>query len=84
VRLRSAFIATAAWTVLAFGVSAVALWYVLSHAPPSDRDRRAGLLGQGAGTVMALGYAAIWLPYAYQVGRRRREQRERERRREGE
>jgi hypothetical protein len=76
VQLRHAVIASSVWTVLAFGCCAGNFWYVSTHEPPGVRERPAGLLGQGVGVVGALGYAAIWAPYAYQVSRRRRQRRE--------
>jgi hypothetical protein len=73
VNLKYCLWATAIWTVIACGGSGVGLWYVLTHPRPGvSSDARAARLGEGAGTVMTIGYAAIWLPFAYQVGKRRR------------
>ena len=76
-RLRHALLATAIWTVVALGVSLLLAWYVIAHPiPGTSTEKRAGLLGQGAATVMVLGYAAIWLPFAYRMGKQRREMQE--------
>jgi hypothetical protein len=84
VKLKHALWATAAWTVLALGVCAVCLWYMGTHpVPGASLEKRARALGEGAGTVMTLGYAAIWLPFAYQVGKRRREAQRKARRPRG-
>jgi hypothetical protein len=81
-KLKHALWATALWTVLALGACAVCLWYLGTHpVPGAPLERRARQLGEGAGTVMALGYAAVWLPFAYQLGKRRQAQRAREERR---
>lgn len=64
-QLRHAIWATAIWTVLGCGGSALGLWYVMSHPVPGVRaEDRANKLGGGAGTVLAIGYGAIWLPFA--------------------
>jgi hypothetical protein len=70
--LRHAVIASSVWTALAFGFCAGGLWYVGAHADQGSRSERALRLGRGGGTLAALGYAAIWLPYAYRTGTRRR------------
>jgi type II secretory pathway component PulM len=73
-KLKYALWATAVWTVLALGSCAVMVGYIVTHPIPGvSGDRRANLLGQGAATVMVIGYGAIWLPFIYQVGKRRRE-----------
>jgi len=73
VKLRHCLWATAVWTLLACGGSGVGLWYVMTHPRSGvSSDARAARLGEGAGTVTAIGYAVIWLPFAYQVGKRRR------------
>jgi type II secretory pathway component PulM len=72
-RLKHALLATAIWTAVALGISVLLVWYVIAHPiPGASTDKRASLLGQGAGTVMVLGYAAIWLPFAYRIGKQRR------------
>ena len=73
-RLKHALLATAIWTVVALGVSLLLVWYIIAHPiPGASIEKRASLLGQGAATVMVLGYAAIWLPFAYRIGKQRRE-----------
>src|SRR4051794_23735302 len=82
-KLKYALWATLAWTLLACGGSGVGLWYITTHRIPGvSAEQRAAQLGQGAGPVTLIGYAAIWLPYAYQVGKKRREEKERQEERE--
>jgi hypothetical protein len=74
-KLKHVVWATAIWTLLGCGGSGVGLWYVTTHrVRGAGTEERAKRLGMGAGTLMAIGYAAIWLPYAAAVGKRRREQ----------
>lgn len=72
---KTAIWATAIWTVIALGLCVIGLVYIGTR-PISNRakEERARLFGQGAGTVTAIGYGVIWLPYAYRVGKQRREE----------
>ncbi len=73
-KLKYALWATAVWTFLGCGGAGAGLWYITTHrvrgASSQERAKRFGL---GAGTLMGFGYAGIWLPYAWQLGKRRRE-----------
>lgn len=72
--LKRALIATAIWTVLLIGISAGAIWYVRTHPIRGvSMDDRASQLGGGLGILGAIGYGAIWLPFAASVGKARRE-----------
>ena len=74
-----ALILTGAWTLLMIAVCSGLIWFVTARVPRHEQERRAGMLGSGAATVAAIGYGAIWLPWAVVVGRKRRERAERER-----
>lgn len=73
-KLKHALIATAVWTAVGL-VACVALIAVIASraGPGRAAEQRAQQAGGGAGMVMALGYAGIWLPYAFAVGRKKRE-----------
>jgi hypothetical protein len=76
---RLALILTGVWTLVVVAGCAAVLWYVMANAPRSTAEARLGQAGTGCGTVAALGYGAIWLPWAAAWGKRRRERLERER-----
>lgn len=70
-KLKHALIATAAWTAVGL-LGCIALIAVIASraGPGRAAEQRAQQAGGGAGVVMAIGYGAIWLPYAVAVGRR--------------
>ena len=71
--LKTALLASAVWTIVAVVVSAVAIWYVMAHpVAGASVEQRSQMLGSGVGTVMAIGYGAIWLPFAFKLGQERR------------
>jgi len=73
-RLRTALIASGIWTAVGV-IGCVVLISVIAgqRLPRRDAEQRAGQAGTGAAVVMAIGYGAIWLPFAAAVGKRRRE-----------
>jgi hypothetical protein len=60
--------------MFSFGFCLGGVWYVGTRAPPADQPGRAGVLVRDGGALTALGYAAIWLPYAYRAGIKRRKE----------
>lgn len=75
--LKTAFIATGVWTVVGLVLSVVLVIAIASGSTRrSEANQRASMAGSGAGLVMAIGYGAIWLPYAAAMGKRRRAERE--------
>jgi hypothetical protein len=55
---------------------------LLAHLryPGHQQEARAGKAGGGFGTLAAIGYGAIWLPWAAAYGKQRRERLAREKR----
>lgn len=53
------------------------IWYIVENAPRSDHEARAGMLGSATATLGCIILAVIWFPYAYQVGVKKRTERER-------
>ncbi len=74
-KLKHALIATGVWTAVGL-VAAVAIIASIAgqRLPARVANARAQKAGGGTATVMAIGYAGIWLPYAAALGKRRREQ----------
>lgn len=73
-KLKTALIASGIWTAVGV-VGCVVLISVIANQRLSKREgeQRAQQAGTGAAVVMAIGYAAIWLPFAAAVGKQRRE-----------
>lgn len=64
------------WTTACFIVSALSIYYFMNHPVPGvSEDVVAERLGNVVGVVLTLGYMALWLPYAFQAVRKRRERR---------
>ena len=75
--LKTALLATAAWTFLAIVASAALISYVVAHPIAGvSAEQRGEMLGSGVGVILSIGYAVIWLPFAYKVGAKRREARD--------
>ena len=75
--LKTILIATAGWTLFAIMVSVALISYIVAHPLAGvSAEKRAQMLGSGVGIFVSIGYAVIWLPYAYKVGKKRREARE--------
>ena len=72
--LKRVIIGSIIWFVLVMTISIVGLFMIDKDAKTvSEKTRRAQMLGQGAGTLLAVGCGVLWLPWAFQVGKRRRE-----------
>lgn len=71
--LKISIIATVVWTVIVLGVGIGMIIYIGTH-PVSGAtvEQRSQMAGSGVGFVAALGYAAIWLPFAFKKGQERR------------
>ena len=75
--LKTALVATAAWTLLAIVASVGLISYVVTHPIAGvSAEQRGQMLGSGVGIILSIGYAVIWLPFAYKAGKKRRESRE--------
>lgn len=73
VNLKNLIIATVVWTVIVLGIGIGMIIYIGTH-PVSGAtvEQRSQMAGSGVGFVAALGYAAIWLPFAFKKGQERR------------
>jgi len=73
VNLKNSIIATVVWTVIVLGIGIGMIIYIGTH-PVSGAtvEQRSQMAGSGVGFVAALGYAAIWLPFAFKKGQERR------------
>lgn len=75
--LKTILIATSGWTLFAIIVSVALISYIVTHPIAGvSSEKRAQMLGSGVGIFVSIGYAVIWLPYAFKVGKKRREARE--------
>lgn len=64
------------WTSAGFVAGGLCVYYVMNHPVPGVPEKVAAeRLGNVVGFVLTIGYAAIWLPYAFQVGQKRRAKR---------
>lgn len=72
-KLKHALIASAVWTVIGLAGCVALVVVIAGSRPTRAAEQRAAQAGGGAGTVMVIGYGAIWLPFAAAVGKRRRE-----------
>jgi hypothetical protein len=77
--IRTALILTGVWTLLLLAGCAGVVAYI-ANGPRHQQEARAGRAGGGFGTLAAIGYGAIWLPWAAAYGKQRRERLEREKR----
>ena len=77
--LKRVVIGSVIWFVLMMCISLV-IFYQIFQDTKNDRERnaRAAKLGTGMGALTAVGWGVLWLPWAAQVGKRRREARARE------
>ena len=73
VNLKNSIIATVVWTVIILVIGIGMIIYIGTH-PVSGAtvEQRSQMAGSGVGFVAALGYAAIWLPFAFKKGQERR------------
>jgi hypothetical protein len=71
-----ALILTGVWTVLVIAGSIAAISFVAAKVPRHQQEARAQKLGAGVAVVAAVGYGAVWLPWAAARGRDRRRRRE--------
>jgi len=75
--LKRVVVGSVIWFITLMFVSAGLLYHV-HHDSKTRRERihRAGLLGKGMGTLTVIGWACLWLPWAYRYGKRKREERD--------
>ena len=66
------------WFVLmiALGIGGV-IWITSNTRSNAESTQRAGMLGTGLGCLGGVGFAVLWLPFAYRLGKQKREERER-------
>ena len=78
--LKRVVIGSAIWFVLLMGIS-LGIFYQIFQDSKNTRERnaRAAKLGTGMGALTVVGWGVLWLPWAAQVGKRRREAKARER-----
>jgi hypothetical protein len=77
-KLKTALIASAIWTVVVIGLIGVVIWYIANHPVPGvSKKDRAAQAGGGLGVFAGIGYGCIWLPYAAAIGKKKRAERER-------
>ncbi|MBC8324198.1 MAG: DUF4339 domain-containing protein [Verrucomicrobia subdivision 3 bacterium] len=77
--LKRVVIGSAIWFVLMMAIS-IGIFYHIFQDSKNNRERnaRAAKLGAGMGALTAMGWGVLWLPWAAQVGKRRREAKARE------
>ncbi len=78
--LKRVVIGSTIWFVLMMIIS-LGIFYQIFQDSKNNRERnaRAAKLGTGMGALTALGLGMLWLPWAAQVGKRRRGAKARER-----
>ena len=71
--LKNAIVASIVWFVLITVFSGVSIWYIVSYpVAGATAEQRSAMLGSGVGTLTVIGFAAIWLPFAFKLGQERR------------
>jgi len=66
--LKNAIVVSIVWFVLITVFSGVSIWYIVSNpVAGATAEQRSGV-----GTVTVIGFAAIWLPFAFKLGQERR------------
>ena len=70
--LKRVIIGSLIWFAFVMAISLACLFYIHKDSK-GGAERRVKMLGQGTGTLGVVGWAALWLPWAVQVGKRRRE-----------
>ena len=66
--LKNAIVASIVWFVLITVFSGVSIWYIVSYpVAGATAEQRSAMLGSGV-----IGFAAIWLPFAFKLGQERR------------
>lgn len=79
---RLALILSGVWTAVVLVAAVAVVWYVVTHPVRGmTQDQRAAKVGGGMGVAAGIGYGIIWIPYAAQVGQRRRAERARKQQR---
>ncbi|MDG1897700.1 MAG: hypothetical protein P8J37_22605 [Fuerstiella sp.] len=67
-----------AWFSLIIGAGIGGVFWIQSETLNNEeRTQRAGVLGTGLGCLGGIGFAVLWLPFAYRLGKQKREKRER-------
>ncbi|MFM8933833.1 MAG: hypothetical protein ACKOS8_18365 [Gemmataceae bacterium] len=75
--LKNSIIATVVWTVVVLAVGVGMIIYIGTHpVPGATVEQRSQKAGSGTGFVAALGYAGIWLPFAFKKGQDKRKMRD--------
>lgn len=73
--VKQLFVASILWTLMMVGAGMLMAWYMSERARfAPDAAQQAKRLGEAVGTITGIGYGLIWLPYAYKIGRARREE----------
>lgn len=74
--IRKRILITFAWIVAGIVVSGTVTVFFLQDVPRRQWNARAETAGGFAGLVISAGCGAIWLPWAAQVGKKKRAERE--------
>jgi hypothetical protein len=77
VSLKNRILLSIAWFILCIVIGTAAFAVMINNSPRRDRDARASMLGGGMGVLVSIGWAGLWLPYAAEIGKKRREERTR-------
>ena len=78
--MKNRILLSVAWFVLCVVLGSVGFAVMVNSAPRRQRTERASMLGVGAGALVGVGWAGLWLPYAAAIGKQRREERARAKR----
>lgn len=72
--LKASIIASVVWTVVVVIAGIAMIAYIGTHpVPGASTEQRTQMAGSATGTVAAIGYGAIWIPFAMVAGKKRRE-----------
>lgn len=67
-----------AWFMLMIVVGIGGVFWIVSETQNNtERTQRSGVLGTGLGCLGGVGFAVLWLPFAYRLGKQKRAERER-------
>ncbi len=68
---RLALILTGIWTAIVIAACGGGIWFVITKVPQHQQEERSRLLSGGIGSVAAIGYVAILVPWAAAWARKR-------------
>jgi hypothetical protein len=80
--LKKRILFSVCWLGLILVLSIGTIFWIIANEKSNRKAKaRASMVGSGFGTISSIGLGILWLPYAFEIGKQKREQRERAKRR---